>query len=110
MPRCIFCITAYENYSSSCKKRNGERNYRCKPDTKKEQQPATEAVIPYDEQLQYKTQINMESNESPLDKQLSDEERKNMGELNYIMTPAKDINGENVSSDSYYHAHSHIHP
>ena len=94
----------------SCKKKQGERNYRCRATDKAETKPPTEASLTYGEKLIYKTQLNIESIDSPLDKKITNDERKNMGELNYIMTPAKDINGNNLSSESYYHGHSHIHP
>jgi len=29
--------------------------------------------------------------------------------LNYIMTPAKDVNGNNINANTYFHGHSHIH-
>jgi hypothetical protein len=29
--------------------------------------------------------------------------------LNYVMTPAKDINGNNINANTYFHGHSHIH-
>ena len=54
--------------------------------------------------------MNTQLYESPLDKSLTKEERQNIPDINYIMSPAKDVNGDNISSDSYFHAHSHIHP
>ena len=38
-----------------------------------------------------------------------DEEKKRDITLNYVMTPAKDINGNNINANTYFHGHSHIH-
>ena len=93
---------------TSCKKKKGERNYRCVPQVKVETTQATNEMT-LNEKISAKRSLESETVSNPLTEYKSTDNRSDIEEVHYILNPAKDTAGNIIKSNTYFHGHEHSH-
>tara|TARA_B110001469_G_scaffold126066_1_gene142778 strand:+ start:267 stop:4289 length:4023 start_codon:yes stop_codon:yes gene_type:complete len=93
---------------TSCKKKKGERNYRCVPQVKVEPTKATN-VMSLNDQISAKRSLESETVSNPLTEYKSSDNRSDIEEVHYVLNPAKDTAGNIIKSNTYFHGHEHSH-
>lgn len=95
---------------TSCKKKRGERNYRCVPSVEPVTIPATtKPATTLQDKISIKRNLESETVSNPLTEYKSSDNRSDIEEVHYVLKPAKNTSGNIIKSNTYFHGHEHSH-